>query len=315
MPITVKCHSCQNVGMINKLSMNLTCTCGSRDIDLHDPASVSFLEFMGAAHGPGTGWGQSRPDALDGWSEYAGPAPSSNPFNAPNEPGPCPECHGSKRDPDGEGVCRACGGQGHRTPTTQNDSEPQVARHNYPSTQTKVPFMGNARNADRIIRTPEEVIKRTTPGWNTGEGITDSDAKFPNISPHLKTRDDNAAAHLYSDEGLSQARGKGYAMDEAPCPSCGNAPTHLVNDYKGDAWWHCDNCGPLENIDRKPQIDPYNPPSDFKPNPRSFRTSGKARQKTGRVYDMITVVSTTNPGLSQRHVVGLVLHTARKYQG
>jgi uncharacterized Zn finger protein (UPF0148 family) len=310
---TVKCFSCQNVGVINKISAQLTCTCGSRDIDLIDPAEITFLEFMGVtASSGGTGWNHTMPDPLDGWDEYAGPPPGANPFSAPapNNPFACQECQGTKVDVRDGGTCRACKGTGTRTPTTAEAPEPMVKRHDYPSTQTKIPFMGRHRSAapERTLRSPEEVIKHTTPGWAGNS----SDPGLWNVSPHLKTRDDNAAAERYSDEGLASAREKGYPMHEASCPECGHAPTHLVNSPTG-AWWHCPNCGPLENIDKHPEVDPYNPPTDFKPNPRSFKASGRRRKPTVRVFEMVTVVAGNNPGLSNREVVTLVRRTAQKY--
>lgn len=316
MPYTIKCFGCSNVGMVNKISTQLTCTCGSRDIDLIDPAEITFMEFMGVtANSGGTGWNHKMPDALDGWSEYAGPPPGANPMPTPtpNNPFTCQECQGSKVDVRDGGTCRACKGTGTRTPTTAEAPEPMVKRHDYPSTQTKIPFMGRRRSAaPRTMSSPEEVIKHTTPGWQIGEGITDDTARMPNISPHLKTRDDNAAAERYSDAGLEHARQKGYPMHEASCPECGHAPTHLVNSSNG-AWWHCPNCGPLANIDKHPEIDPYNPPTDFEPqNSRSFK-AGSRRKPTGRVFEMVTMVAENNPGLSHREVITLVRRTAQKY--
>lgn len=319
MPYTVKCFGCSNVGMVNKISAHLTCTCGSQDIDLIDPAEVTFLEFMGVtANSGGTGWNHTMPDALDGWSDYAGPPPGASPMPTPtpNNPFTCQECQGSKVDVRDGGTCRACKGTGTRTPTTAEAPEPMVKRHDYPSTQTKIPFVG----ADRTLRSPEEVIKHTTPGWVIGDGIVppkpgEQSARMPNISPHLKTRDDDAARKRYSDEGLSRARQKGYAMQDAICPRCEHAPTHLVPSATG-AWWHCPNCGPLTNIDKHPEVNPYDPPAGFKrQDPTSFRPVGRRRKATGRVFDMVITVASTNPGLSDREVVTLVRRTAQKYQG
>lgn len=277
MPYTVKCFSCSHVGLVNKISAQLTCTCGSRDIDLIDPAEVTFMEFMGAtANSGGTGWNHTMPDALDGWSEYAGPPPGANPMPTPtpNNPFTCQECQGTKVDVRDGGTCRACKGTGTRTPTTAEAPEPMVKRHDYPSTQTKVPFMGRRRTA-------------TQPSTRT------------------------LAPSPYSDEGLARARRKGYPMQEASCPKCGHSPTHLVNSNTG-AWWHCPNCGPLVNMDKHPEVDPYNPPADFEPNSRSFKPLGR-RKPAGRVFEMVAMVAENNPGLTHREVITLVRRTAQKY--
>jgi hypothetical protein len=334
MSVEVICLSCKAVGAVNRVTAGLRCSCGSSDVDLYDPAEhLSFLEFMGAAHGPGTGWGKTMPDPLKGWGEYAGPMPGANPFSAPTPQGAftCPECKGSKTDIRDGGLCRACKGTGTRTPTTAEAPEPLVKRHNYPSTQTTTPFVGHRKRADsntktkteqqpftppagRQLKSPEEVIKNSTPGWATGEGVT-TPARLPNISPHLKTRDDRASGELYSDKALKGRRGIGYPMHEANCPECGHAPTHLVNDYKDDAFWHCPHCGPLANIDRHPEIDPYNPPADFqKVGPRSFKQSGKVSSGSrGRVLAMLQTVSSANPGLTPREALSLVRATVAKY--
>lgn len=309
---TVRCLDCQTVGNIQRLSTRVRCTCGSRNLDLIDPLSVTFLEHMGAAHGPGTGWSTTPKADPSGWGEYTGPAPSPNPYRP--EPGPthCPECHGSGQDPDNEGRCRACGGSGRRTPTTEVPPEPQVARHNYPSTQTKVPFMGQRKRADRVIRSSEDVIRNSTPGWSIGDGVTRPDEKFPNISPHLKTRDDEAAGRRYSDEGLGHARQQGFPLHGAPCPECGGAPTQLVHTKNG-AWWHCPQCQtPLANIDKHTTVDPYSPGPNFRPqNPKSFSPTASA--SSGVLLRMVASVTETNPGLNTRQVLTIARQTIQKY--
>lgn len=325
--IDIICHGCRATGSVNRVTAGLRCACGSTDIDLLDPAELTFLEFMGAAHGPGTGWGATMPDPLKGWSAYPGPMPGKNPRVAPAGPDRCGNCHGSGRSK--EGKCRACFGTGHRTPTTSVSPEPLVAKH---PGQTSTPFMGQRKRAapqkmetpfdrpapGRELHTPEDVIRHSTPGWKSSPDAAPS--TMQNVSPHLKTRDDAASAEKYSDKSLRERRTVGYPMHEAECPQCGAAPTHLVNDYKDDAWWHCRNCGPLINIDRNPHVDPYNPPDDFRAKPKQFsstppKTGRVQPEEHGVVLEMVGSVVQTNPGLTFQESLGIVRATVQKYAG
>lgn len=323
MSTPVICRTCRAVASVNRVTAGLRCACGSADVDLFDPGELGFHEFMGAAHGPGTGWTQSRPDPLKGWSEYAGEMPGPNPGWGHNPPEtiPCSNCHGTGRSL--REVCRACQGKGRRRPTTSVKPEPQVAKH---PGQTRVPFMGRRKSGvqspfdvaapGRELVTPEKILRSTTPGYK-GDA-KDASEPMPNVSPHLKHRDDVRAAEHFSDSALRERRQMGYPMHEADCPKCGEAPTHLVNDYKDDAWWHCRNCGPLANIDRHPEIDPYNPPAGFKASPKQFSTTppkSAAKEERGLVLPMFASVLSTNPGLSPREALGIVRTTVQKYAG
>jgi hypothetical protein len=335
--IQIMCHGCGAQGAVNRVTAGLRCACGSDDIDFgRSAADVTFLEHMGVtANSGGTGWGKTMPDPLKGWTEFAGPHVSPNPFAVDQAPRTCPECKGAKVDIRDGGLCRLCGGDGKVQSGTAVKPEPLVKRHNYPSTQTSTPFMGQRKRAagpeaweksphnkpapGRKLTSPEDVIRNSTPGWATGDGITNDQAKMPNVSPHLKTRDDVAAGEQYSEKALRERRTMGYPMHEADCPQCGHSPTHLVNDYKDDGWWHCKNCGPLVNIDRNPHIDPYNPPDDFKPSPRAYSASPpksaafRPAQPRGRVIAMLVTVAGANPGLDTREALGIVRATVQKY--
>jgi hypothetical protein len=253
---TLACQGCGFTGEVNRVSPGIRCACGSTDLKIVSSSG-------------GTGWNQPRPDPLRGWNQYAGPMPGSNPTPPPRGPAKCQECKGTGMDVRDYGTCRACKGLGVRPLTFGDFPEPQVARHNYPSTQTRVPFVGAKQGAS------------------------------------------------YEPAALAERRARGFPMHEAPCPSCGHAPTHLVNDYKDDAWWHCPNCGPLANIDLHPEIDPYHPPEGFTPKgPRSFRTSGKGgqrAQRTGRILRMLATVTSTNPGLRPSEALGIVRLTVKNY--
>jgi hypothetical protein len=326
--IEIICHGCLATAHVNRVTAGLRCVCGSHDIDLLDPATLP--EVLAKAHGPGTGWGRTMPDPLKGWNEYAGPMPGANPnyVGEPAQPYRCPNCKGSGWSLREK--CRACQGSGLYHPTTSQTREPQVAKH---PGQTKRPFMGQRRTAapeawqkspfnqpapGRELHSPEDVIRHSTPGWSTGDGVT-SDTTFPNTSPHLKTRDDTASADKYSDQSLRERRTVGYPMHEAECPECGAAPTHLVNDYKDDAWWHCRNCGPLVNVDRNPHINPYDPPEGFEPKPKQFSSKPPktARFRSDpprpRVFAMLTSVTGANPGLSFAEALTIVRTTVAKF--
>lgn len=323
MTVALKCFGCGTVGEVNKITAGLVCTCGSTELDLYDGPGPedTFLAYMGAAHGPGTGWNATMPDPFKGWSQYAGPMPGKNDLPTP-EPSRlrCEQCKGRGFDMLEGGICRACKGKGVRPSPTSVSPEPLVKRHNYPSTQTKVPFMGQRITAGqpspgvpapggRILYTPEDTIRHTTPGWVEGQGQT-GDGQMPNQSPHLK----NWTPSQHLDEMLKPGQNS-YPMHEANCPKCGTAPTHLIKDYKHDAWWNCPNCGPLINIDRHPEVDPYNPPAGFKPQPRTFKTSRVfgSQRKTGQVLDMLDAVTGTNPGLAPAEALGIVRTTVSKY--
>jgi hypothetical protein len=152
MPYDLKCHGCQTVGSVNRITAGLRCSCGSTDLDVMDQPP-SFLEFMGVqASSGGTGWTGPRSDSLDGWNVYQGPMPGPNPMsnNEPDSP-VCPTCHGSGediRDNRNNGICRECGGSGHMTPTT-TPRPTQVAPHADSSHTTKVPFMGTRKLSAR----------------------------------------------------------------------------------------------------------------------------------------------------------------------
>lgn len=92
---------------------------------------------------------------LPGWNEYTGPRPSANSEqNGIGTPYRCPVCHGLGYDLQDGGVCRMCGGAKVITPNADEHEEvPAVARHDYPSTQTKVPFMGKRKTKAKVDKT------------------------------------------------------------------------------------------------------------------------------------------------------------------
>jgi hypothetical protein len=85
---------------------------------------------------------------IPGWNEYAGPKASPNSMqNGIGTPYVCPVCHGTGFDLQDGGTCRMCGGAKIITPNADEHQEvPAVARHDYPSNQTQVPFLGKRKS-------------------------------------------------------------------------------------------------------------------------------------------------------------------------
>lgn len=324
MGTTLICHGCRTVAVVNKVTPNITCTCAHPDLDLYEPRSVThrvqaasdrgFLEWMGVtANSGGTGWGQPHPDELKGWSEYPGPMPGPNPgWGVPDAmPKRCENCHGSGWSLRER--CRACKGTGMHHPPTSETPAPQVAKH---PGQTTVPFVGRRRQGGRKstdpLGSPEEHIRKTTPGYTNqgyrapGENFDGRPDSFypsmPNMSPNVKTRQDRDYS-VKPSEPLKL---------NSPCPECGHPHTDLVTDNTPaeDGWWHCPNCGPLVNIDKHPEVNPYDH-GTYPGRDSGFKSAKKSRP--GRVMRMVASVSSTNPGLSTREVLDVVRRTVQKY--
>jgi ssDNA-binding Zn-finger/Zn-ribbon topoisomerase 1 len=323
-PTPIICLSCGNGAIVSGVTASLTCKCGSQDIDLFEgtpeqkmlrrkyvaslrPPTPTFAEFM-----TGKTARELPKTVVPGWNEYEGPMPGKNPLSN-GVPGPltCPVCHGSKFDIQDGGPCRECGGTGVMTPDTTPE-EPQVARHQYPSTQTTTPFMGRKKKAARPSQQPggsvEEHIRSTTPGYSdrggtrpNGQGLyPKADTHSPNIQNWTAANPVPAHTPL--------------PMTGTSCPNCGTGPLALQTDHKDDAWVSCPNCGPLYNQDKDLHRDPYNLDGGFSPT-RGYKAVAKvfAPKKTGRFLKMALSVRQKNSGLSTREVVGIVRETLRRY--
>lgn len=301
--IPIVCLACWSRGSVNRVTANLRCACGSTDIDL------DMGQKTAKPMGPGTGWGPHRHSPTEGWSSYEGPTPGRN-----NEPMPlvndnmvCPACHGSGWDPiDSTIQCRECNGAGVVNPPT---GQPPV--RSWDATTQEVRSGGAGwHTAGRPSSDPfgsvEDHIRSTAPGYGTrtapaGPFSPDKADTFyprmPNASPNVKTRPE----HDYD-----TPTGKPYQMDSAMCPNCGHAPTQLVKDSHEDAWWHCPSCGPLANIDKNPEVNPFSPGPGFTPD-RKMKTGRLAAlgRKTGKLIAIADTVSATNPGLTLAEVLSV----------
>lgn len=311
--IDVFCWGCASHGAVTKVTAGLRCSCGSDDVDLYTASheqlarvaavrtvtELSFAAFMTKASAPVGG-------DVPGWNEYAGPRPTpSTMSNGVAEPITCPVCHGSRYDTLDKGTCRECGGSGVVTPTTSAQDAPAVARHQYPSTQTTVPFMGRRKQSGRTSGDPlgsaEQHIKDTTKGY----GGEEDEPKHWTNSKNFGDWEPRPYEHT----------GQPLALHGAQCPNCGKSHTELVQDRNENAWWSCPYCGPLSNVDSKPHVDPFNPPEDFVPNGKLFKSSSKLwrGKKTGRLMKQIVLIGQTNPGLTIRETVGLARTALNRY--
>lgn len=158
--IPIICFQCGSIGAVQRVTAALRCGgCGSDDLDaytgsveqkgLASTGSASFAEFMtgktALQEGPQGPRKQPVGGDVEGWDEYTGPrATPTQEQNGIGTPMTCGVCHGSGFDLQEGGKCRTCGGSGFFTPNTTAET-PAVARHDYPSTQTAVPFMGRKR--------------------------------------------------------------------------------------------------------------------------------------------------------------------------
>lgn len=128
--------------------------------------------------------------------------------------------------------------------------------------------------------------------------------RFPNRSP---------ATDFRQDRDYSAPAGP-YQMNEASCPNCGHAPTELRKDKNEDAWWHCPRCGPLANVDARPDVNPYSPPQGFEPD-RNMKTGGflSRNRKTGRLLSVLATIHEAND-LNCREAVELARKTIATYR-
>lgn len=312
--VPIVCFNCGNRGVVNRVTASLRCSCGSTDIDLDD----SGIQTVAYPHGPGTGWGQPQ-DLTRGWSDYEGPLPSPNPASGTvppvNDSMRCPSCHGSGYDTQDKTLCRECNGAGVvKRSTGQPDVETNDATSGGPpvggarwqgtaqamvtsgSGGTVTVFGGGGGAGGWGLSTPESRVAArvslTDPAGSAeyqnrhgAPGYTIPEEQFTDRSKNVDYREPR---------DYGKPTDKPYQMHQATCPNCGHAPTELRKDRNEDAWWHCPSCGPLANIDKHPDIDPYSPPKNFQPD-RSMKTSKLRRNhKTGKLISIIATVQDHN---------------------
>jgi predicted Zn-ribbon and HTH transcriptional regulator len=337
MSFPIKCYACGNAFDTLKVTAALKCArCGSDDIDLDDRTASS----------PGTGWNQPRPDRLEGWNDYAGPLPGRNPAAGQNLVGDntttCQACGGTGVDTRASGggynevPCRNCHGTGqqathHTDPGSVNDattSGPPVGGARYTANVTTSPFTwttgsSNFTNSNSVTYTvtyPKQAGRRSSdPMGSADDYIRGTDPDYDNRSGDVRKADTRAPELKYRQNHPYSHGTKPLPLSGAKCPSCGNSNTQLIRDSKDEAWWHCPNCGSLANVDRNPEVNPFNPPADFKPD-RDFEKKKrvafrrkKEEPKTGKALKMVHATLQTNPGLTVGQALTLVRNALAKY--
>lgn len=330
-PVPVICMNCghHEVLAVHQVTASLMCTCGSDDLDLY----VGSPEQQRLAAGPKEYESTSAPThqappTIEGWNEYQGPMPGKNDqSNGIPTPITCPVCHGSGFDSEeGEGggvgaTCRTCLGKGYYTPMT-SATPPMVARHPYPSTQTKVPFMGSpGTTAAANPLAVDYQLKHTDPQYSPegplGPRRKDKPYSPTDIETHFpKAPERSKAINYRKPHDYSQETAKPFVMPGASCPNCGHDPLSLEKDHKEDAWASCPNCGPLVNIDRHPEYDPYHLHAGQIFNEKFKKSSRRilgSVQKSGRLLSIIATVHQSNPGLTVRETVTLARQTVARY--
>ena len=309
MSFPIKCYDCGHAFDTMRVTAALKCArCGSDDIDLDEKTAAS----------PGTGWTETRPDRLQGWNDYAGPLPGANPYASQNNVGDnttkCQACGGTGVDLRASGggyneiPCRNCHGTGQQathatSPGGTNDassSGPPVGGSRFQAGRRSSDPLGSAD--DYIRGTDPDYDKRSDSPWGK------ADTRQPDVK--YRTSDAYAKPHVNKPLPLNGAR----------CPSCGSGATSLVRDENDNAWWHCQNCGSLANIDKNPDINPYSPGEGFTPD-RSFgekkkKSAFRRKKETvvpGKALKMVRATIQTNPGLSVSEALTLVRNALAKY--
>lgn len=169
MSFPIICTRCATTASVNKITVGLRCACGGEpdiyvgsDDQLRAVArrqSSAFDAWMGR---------QAAQSGMedDGSNEYAGKMPGPNQMSNHEGEITCPTCHGSGADlQDATDPCRECGGSGKVTPTTTpEDRWKSTYKHQYPSTQTTVPFMGRRKQGSTRRTAMIETMARTNGG-------------------------------------------------------------------------------------------------------------------------------------------------------
>jgi hypothetical protein len=278
----------------------------------HENYGKEAAQHVAYPQGPGTGWGKPQ-DLTRGWSEYQGPLPGGNPqSSAPvSDNAVCPACHGAGWDPmDSTVTCRECNGTGQvNAPTSKppvesydaTTSGPPVGGARWASTRTA------GRTSTDVLGSPEQHIRATTPGYSERGGYRPEGEVDPNNAATFYPKADTYSPLIQSREQPAYEHGnKPYQMDSSSCPNCDHSPTELRKDKNEDAWAVCPHCGPLANIDKHPEINPYAWPHGFTPD-RSMKTSALLgrNKRTGKLLRIVATVASTNPGLHPGEVVRL----------
>jgi hypothetical protein len=249
----------------------------------------------------GTGWGKSHPSADSNWSDYAGPTPGPNPNI------------GTKTDADADHVCQICKGTG-KTSIGGGGYDESVCRNCHGTGSVKYSGESHGETNDATTSTRPQLgasaarAKVTMPDGTTYFLPMNVNAGRRSADPLGSPEDHIMAGGGYGDRenntqirqpaDLAQSHGDApLSLDQASCPDCGHAPTQIVKDKNDDGWWHCPSCGPLANVDKNPEVDPYRPGDNFTPD-RSMKRKGKILNRkggsTGKLLSMTASIQSKN---------------------
>jgi hypothetical protein len=296
MSIAIFCADCHATGEVERVTPGLMCRCGSANLGL-DGVDPKPSIHTAAPTGPGTGWGRPRPDPTAGWDQYQGPPPTPNPYgprdgNHPEDS--CPECLGSGYDLIDKCPCRACFGTGRRNPTT---SAPADATHPLTWDSHQGPPAGGARwqgTATRQITYPAGSPTPESTQTGHGPGTRVSRAQS-HATPHPSVSAQPTPVRAPGDTSAPRTAAH-FPLVTASCPKCGQRnATQLTADLANHAWWDCRRCGGLADLDRHPEIDPFDPPPAL-PSERRRKASRlrRAPKPDGRLFPMLDAITAAN---------------------
>lgn len=344
--VDIFCGDCGAQGSVNRVTASLQCRCGSTDLGLLGEDGTPKQ-----ASG-GSGWYQPRPDPLEGWSEYEGPTPGHNPLVGrpldgmrPGDVGKngeevCPVCKGSGHFPAvvsgggyDESVCRECNGTGTVHPTT---GTPPVETDD---ATTSGPQTGGARwqgkgasfQSGQSLTFTVPATFTTTAGTSGTTNVTitgyrtnpDSVESYTNVKDY--NRPNSAGEYPAYDsrsDKLKLGDGRDYSGDvgslklkNASCPECGNGSTEMTKDKNEDGWWSCPNCGPLANVDKHPDVNPYDH-STYAGRDKGFKAAAgifSRNKQTGKLFKIMATIGKANDGLTDEEVFSLARKTVERF--
>ena len=108
----------------------------------------------------------------------------------------------------------------------------------------------------------------------------------------------------------------GIALEGAACPRCGTTNTAIVTDDRDHAHWYCSMrlCGSLVDLDRHPEVDPFNPGRVATAQDEFWHGQRvAANAKDGQLMRRIATIGRVNPGLGLSEVVSLARQSVIQY--
>lgn len=295
------CHGCGATGSVGRVTASLICaTCNTGDnLDIWEGTPKTA-----APHGPGTGWNETRPNTLENWDEYQGPAVDPNPLVGERLDGTADAYSGDNYKRGNPDYSPGGGYEKSTVPVGPITGVPPIESWD----SNPGPSSGGARwqGKQSSITTPLRISLPNGRVWEGEGGIV--------VSAGRTSGDPMGSVEQYNGD-YSDHRGPAQKPNHpanhtlslnTPCPSCGNGSTHIRRDKNDDGWWGCPKCGPLANIDKNPSINPLSPPDDFTPDRRMKVKAGLLPvKKTGQLLKMSEVIKKNNSGLGDEEILDL----------